>query len=404
MSLAIAKPSQAPEAPRRNGTMTHIPRLTTLALVAVLAAGCAANVGTSPSTAPTESIGAAASTEPSGSPTPEPSIDAPSPEPSPDPSALINCPRPESDDSFATLQNEADLYLPLEFDAIARLDGGEPIAWPRGWDPLLPSFFLGGRETRFYPEYSDYRPADIVMSELQVRLVMDDGTRHDVDATFEPEEDGSNRAVVRMPDIEGKGTMRISLAWRDSCYEVSARTSSRVIIDQPSSVAGCPEGRNRGFDELLAAFEPAIEVGAIEADLIPWRFEGKVAPLWVIDPLPPYVGFARDTATMTVSPGASVTVTNTNSALKLESLDGRDVFAFERAPLIRWLEDGWIHGNEPDAEVVFRGHLVTNDDGTFTFTVPTEPGRYGLEVIFAYDAECTYGTAGFVVGVDVATP
>ena len=384
--------------------VTGYRRLSILAIAALLAAGCGANAASTSS--PTAS-GPSASPSPgqteaiaSADPSPGPSIDPPTPAPSQEPTPL-DCPTPGAHDSFATLHNDADVYLPLEFDSIAPLDGGEPIAWPAGWDPLLPSFFLGGRETRFYSEYSDFRPADIVISELHVRLVMDDGTRHDVDATFEPQDDGSNRAVVRMPDIEGKGTIRISLAWRDSCYEIAARTSSRVIIDQPSEIAGCPEGRNRGFDELRAAFEPTIQVGGIEADLIPWRFEGKVASLWVIDPLPPYVAFTRDSVTMTVAAGASVTVTNTNPALELEALDGRTVIAFERAPLLRWLEDGWIHGNEPDAEIVYRTQLVTNDDGTFTFTVPTEPGRYGLQVIFAYNAECTYGTTGFVVGVDV---
>ena len=134
---------------------------------------------------------------------------------------------------------------------------------------------------------------------------------------------------------------------------------------------------------------------------MPWLFVGKVAPLWGIDPYPPYVGFTRESPTMTVSPGATVSVANTNPAVELQLADGTKAIAWERAPLIRWLEGGFIHGDEPRAEVVFRSEVVTNADGSFTFTVPDEPGRYAISATFDYDAECSFGTAGFVVGVDV---
>ena len=230
---------------------------------------------------------------------------------------------------------------------------------------------------------------------------MDDGSRHDLDVRFEAGFDGANVAVVRIPDIEGKGTIRISLAWRDSCYEVSARTAGRVIIERASSIAGCAVRGHAAFGELAEAFEPPIQVGPLAADLVPWLFTGKAVPLGAIDPPPPYLGFDRETPTMTISPDAAVTISNINPALELALPEGAEVTAYRRAPLIRWLEGGWIYGTEPRAHIVFRSPLVANDDGTFSFTVPTEPGRYGLEALFEYDAECSFGTAGFVVGVDV---
>jgi hypothetical protein len=50
---------------------------------------------------------------------------------------------------------------------------------------------------------------------------------------------------------------------------------------------------------------------------------------------------------------------------------------------------------------VFRSELVEHSDGTFTFDVPTESGRYAAEILFDYNSACSFGTAGFVVGVDV---
>ena len=386
------------------GAVTGFHRLPILAIAALLAAGCGATPRnlSSPSAAAAIASASAVPTTAAPSSSPQPTTASPSsaPEPTVEPVGQ-DCPSTTSDHGLATLGDQADLYLPLEIEAVAPIAGGEPSAIARPREPGQASFFVGGRATRVQPSYDTNEPRDLVMSELRGRLVMDDGTRHDLDVRFEAAEDGANVAVVSIPNIEGRGTIRISLAWRDSCYEVSARTSNRVIIDRPSAIAGCAEGRNRGFDELGATFEPAIQVGPLDARLIPWWFAGKVAPLWVIDALPPYVAFNRDTPTLTASPGTSIPVTSTNAALELWVRDGAEVIAFRRAPLIRWLEDGWIHGNEPDAEIVFRSPLVANDDGTFSFAVPTEPGRYGLEAVFEYDAECSYGTAGFVVGVDV---
>jgi hypothetical protein len=337
--------------------------------------------------------------EPTSSREPEPTDDPETPAPSLEPPAP-SCPRLSADRGFGTIGSDTDLYLSLELETVAPIDGGESFAVPQRWNARQASFFVGGRETRLQPSYDDNRPADIVMTELSLRLIMDDGSRHEADARFEPGEDGANVAVVGVPDVEGWGTVRISLAWRDSCYDVVARTSNRVIVSQPASIAECAAGRNKGFDELGATFEAPLQVGTLEASLAPWLFDGKVAPLWVIDPYPPFVGFTRESPTMTVSPGTIVTVVNTNPEVDLRARDDK-VVAFERGPLIRWLEGGFIHGDEPEAEVVFRSNLVTNADGTYGFTAPDAPGRYAMQAMFDYDAACSYGNAGFVVGVDV---
>lgn len=387
--------------------VTGFYRLPILAIAALLAAGCGANPAGSASPAPGGSTTPSATpTDVATSPSPQPTTAAPSVSPQPTVEAPAQeCPSTTSGYDLANLSGEAFVSFELEIESLAPIAGGEPSAIEAPREPGSPaSFFVGGRETRLQPSYATNEPRDLVMSELRGRLVMDDGSRHDLEVRLEAALEGANVAVVRIPDIEGKGTIRISLAWRDSCYMVSARTSGRVIIERASSIAGCAVRGRAGFEELAKAFAPPIQVGPLAADLLPWHFTGKAAPLVVIDPSEPYVGFDRETPTMTISPGASVTISSTNPRIELALRTGAEVTAYRRAPLIRWLEGGWIYGTEPRAEIVFRSPLVANDDGTFSFAVPTEPGRYGLEALFEYDAECSFGTAGFVVGIDVATP
>ena len=180
--------------------------------------------------------------------------------------------------------------------------------------------------------------------------------------------------------------------------------STPVRIYSSASVAGCATETDAAFEELAAVFEPPLHVGTIDVDIFAPLPRGKIAPMPLIDPLPAYVAFKRDTPTLIKAPGTTLRVSYANPPVELALQPDLEFHFYRRAPLIRWIEGGWIHGDAPEAPVVFRSRPFLRNDGTFAFYVPTEPARYAAELVFDYDAACSFGTAGAVVGIDVVVP
>lgn len=393
--------------------MTRFHRFSILAIAALLAAGC----GASPQTDAPTSAATHASAPPSS--VASPSEPAPSagttsaPTPSSAPTAGASEFRCRSYEpgrdgtGFASVSaRNAPLWLWPEITSLVRADTGESLPLPQppndGW---WAQFVVGGRDARFEVGYgASYAwplPREITLTSLEARLIPDEGLRIDLGVRLEPHPDGAGTiAVVRLPDSAFRGTMKLTAEWRDECFIVNGHGSQYLIMDPPSALDGCPDTRKAGFEGVEALFEEPTTVGLLQRGLVV-HGQGKKVDLSVIDPLPPYVGFRAETPTMTESPGATIQVTIPNPDVIVHARVREKVIAFRRAPLIRWIEGGWIHGNEPEAEIVFRSPLVDLGDGQFSFTAPTEPGRYAVEAVFDYDAQCSYGTIGFVVGVDV---
>lgn len=284
-----------------------------------------------------------------------------------------------------------------------------PVATPD--QPMVPphirrqdavQFLLGGGETRLRFEYaSDGWPAT-PMTISKLRLTLQAVGQDPVKLAVRLEPDAAaTRIFVDVPDITWSGKLEIVAEWQDPCFTYRAMTSSPVLVDPAASVEGCARRTGNAFDELAAIFEPPLTVGGTDADLVGYVFSGKVAPLPVIDPPPPYLGFDQDSPVLVRAPRTTVGVSSENDLIELHAGPSRAVTLYRRGELLRWIEGGWIYGVEERARVVFRSELVEHPDGTFTFDVPADPGRYAAEILFDYDSACSFGTAGFVVGIDV---
>ena len=393
--------------------VTGLHRLSIIAIAALLAAGCGASLQTdAPTSAATDAAATASPAAPPSAParTAGPtSAPTPSSAPTAGPSEF-RCRSYEAErdgSSFASVSaRNGELWLWPEITSLVRADTGESLPLPPPPnDAWWAQFVIGGRDVRFQVGYgASYAwplPREITLTSLEARLIPDEGPRIDLEARFEPHPDGAGTiAVVRLPDGAFRGTMKLTAEWRDECFVVSGHGSQYVIMDPPSAIEGCPDTRKAGFEGVEDLFEEPATVGPLQVGLVV-RGQGKKVDLSVIDPLPPYVGFRAETPTTTASTGATIHVTIPNPDVIVHARVREKVIAFRRAPLIRWIEGGWIHGDEPEAEIVFRSPLVDLGDGQFSFTAPTEPGRYAVEAVFDYDAQCSYGTIGFVVGVDV---
>jgi hypothetical protein len=386
--------------------MTRYRRPLINAMAALLLAGCGANAA-SPSAPPSLSIPTAspvATSEPSPSPSLEPD-GTPIPTTAPAPSTTA-CPASVGEDEPIVTLDAADAFwMQLSIEAMAPVTAtDQPIEPPRSpsrWDGVV--FLLGGAETRLRLDYYPvgWPAAPVTISRLRLTLQADGQDPIRLPVRLEPGETAT-RAFVDVPNMAWSGTLEIVAEWQDSCFTYRARSTTPLLIDPAASVEGCAVRRERAFDELGAVFEPSIGVGPVDANLSPWLFIGKVTPLAVIDPLPPYTGFTRETVTLAAESGATLTVSSWSDELDLWLPDGARVEFYRRGELIRWMEGGWIHGDEPEAKVVFRSTLGESTDG-FTFTLPDEPGRYAATAMFNYNSACSFGTAGFVVGIDVGT-
>jgi hypothetical protein len=372
--------------------------------VAAFAGGC------TPTVVPTASLAAVAP-----SPTPRPTYrliqtyppTAPPPSATPEPPEA-RCPADQrtDDTGFAGIHDEGSVGISMKITSLARSDTGESLPIPApppdfGWSP---GFLVGGSEMRIRAGYYGGRlpfQQDITITSLEASLVADGQPRVALDATYEPNPRGIGTvAVVSVPKGSFRGTLRFSVEWRDECFVVAARGSTPVIIDPPSAIEGCPDRRREGWREVDAKFDPPISVGPLRVGMHAVG-QGKVRDLYYADPPVPYQFFDAESPTMVATPGATIHVSIPNPDIVVHARVRDHVIAFRSAPLIRWLEGGWIHGNEPAAAIVFRSSLVDHGDGAFSFTVPRQPGRYAIEARFDYDSQCSYGTAGFVVGVDV---
>ena len=375
-------------------------------MAALMLAACSTS-SASPSAPPSQSAPSAspvATFEQSPSPSLAPDH-TPPPSTSPEPSTSACATDVGEDNPMVTLSAAAAFWMQLSIQEMAPVLAPdqpiEPPSFPSRWEAV--EFLLGGGETRLHLDYYPvtWPTSPITISKLRLTLHADGQDPVKLPVRLEPGAEAT-KIFVDVPDIDWSGTLEIVAEWQDPCFTYRARSSTLLLIDPASSVASCSERRNPAFEELEATFAPPIGVGPVDANLQPWRFIGKVTSLAVIDPLPPYTGFTRDTVTFAPDPGSTLTISSWSDDLELWLPDGARVDFYRRGELIRWMEGGWIHGEEPEAKVVTRSSLVESADG-FTFTIPDVPGRYAATAVFNYNSACSFGTAGFVVGIDVGT-
>ena len=395
--------------------MRHTSHLT-LALAALVAVGCATGPGT-PAPASSLAAGSAApgsealtdlpAESPVASEAPT-STDAPVPSTAPTPT-------PELCDMFlgedvldieleSTPSGPPDFWQPLLITRITRV--GDPVTEVALPDEQFagsgsPQFLFGGQRAALVLTYEYITWADDASAIDQLRLRFTPSGSKAIDLPFRLRTgDEGPEVVIDVPDVTASGQLDIEMVWHDTCFRFESSTTTWLLIDPPASVNGCATGRSNAFDELSVTFAEKIDVGSTEVNLNPYHFYGKVTSLvFSGDVLPPYTGFDKNGATVSASPGASIAIAD-DGERTLSTRSSSNVIFFRRGELNRWLEGGWIHGDEPEAEVVFESALISTADG-FAFTAPTASGRYVAQPLFDYNSACSYGLAGLAVGVDI---
>ena len=385
--------------------VTGLRRFPIIAIAALLAAGCGANQVPS-STSPTDSALATANPSPSTTPThpgPTPTAPAPSQSPSIEPNEPTCPSAPLRSDPDVFLVDSKDLFwLPMDITRLTPVaDPGIELTPPPSFGREDSGFIVGGGETRFALSYGSLTWLETPHTITRLRMALQAEGHEPIRLAVQLQtgKDGSTSAFVDVPNITWRGSLSVGIEWQDPCFAYEATTVSGVIIDPRATVAGCPDRIAPAFKALDEAFEPPMHVGSIDVELSPWAHLGKVTPLPSIDASHPIYRVRADMPVVIDAPGATVVVTYAN---ELVDLDDGDLLGFyRRGPFLRWLEAGAIYSGDPPPDVVFRSTLVGHADGTFSFVVPGEPGRYVAGLDFVYDSACSYGNAGAAFGIDV---
>ena len=371
--------------------MTDHRRPSSIVLAALMLAGCGATLR-SPVPTPTSSPAVLAT------PTALPTL-------TPVPEVQACAGGPEGRAPAAILTNDAHVFWqPFVVTRVARvLDPDRPLPLPEpGPAAGAPQFMLGGSEIDLYLQYyeASWTEDPPTVDSLEITLDADGQAPVSLPVRLEPAERGYTAAFVDVPDITWSGPVTISATWHDPCFVFEATTTTWLFIDPKPSVSACATSSEPAFVELDAVFAASVRVGPRDAALVASRFTGKVTSLATEDILPAYTHFHSDRPTFSAEPGSTVRITTRDEGPVLTVRADTEVIFFRRGALVRWLEGGWIHGNEPEAEIVFRSPLVARPDG-FTFTLPTDPGRYVAQPLFDYNSACSFGIAGMAVGIDV---
>jgi len=377
--------------------MSGLRSLSTLAIAAALLGACTGAVASPSAATPTAGDTPAPTrpAQPTVALTPVPTTDLFEP-----PSDL--CPALEPwVDPEAELLNGDLVRVSITVTSIAPIDRPDEVTTPPGGAPHSSrAYFLGGRDA----ELSVYNFAwglslPSTITSMAVTLTLEGQAPVALPVRFIAADAGWRNAVIQPPDVDGRGTIDVAIEWRNACFVEAGTGSAPVRIQRAAAIADCPTGYAEGFDELQAAFDAPIAVDAADVDLESWYPIGKVANLASEDPLPPYLAFDATTPTLKVMPSSSIAIAE-HPIVDLAPSAGRGVAFYERDKLLHWIEGGWIHGDAPEAKVIATSKLLTTGGG-FGFDAPADLGRYAAFAAFDYDATCSFGTAGFVVGVDV---
>lgn len=365
--------------PRRLPRMRSSTRcVAVLATVVVVLSACSVGGAATPRPIRTPNVTA-------GPATVEPAV-------TPAPSIPATCP-PGQDFSEATLDIptiEGIEPIELRVDASPGepdpTDAGEPVD-PS--DSQVTGTVLGGRDIELALDVDTPIPGDRgSISNLAAELLaFGSATPLAVDVTF----DGAT-ATIRLPDLETRGTLRISASWTTSCGAGEGSGSIRLAV-LPSSVAsGCVDTDVTA--EVIAALEEeSIQLDSMRVPLVIVSWSERWLDSQFVDEIPQFAGWDRD-ATLEVAPDQSIVLRESVDDLRLVSVR---VVVYDRANVIEFLDpDSTVEAETVDVIRRNAGPL-----GRAGIPAPIDPGRYVFEVQAVWQTSCLNLESYAVIGVDV---
>jgi hypothetical protein len=386
--------------------MTNTFRLTTLALTALLIAGCGTTTQSSPGPS-ADAAGSASAPSAAASAVATTGI-APSPLPSLAPTLATSCtdlpaayevPRANVNSEIGHISTEFGPELVVSREYPDRTFTFDPAPAPEVG--LLPAGYAVPVNLWIVYQFdaiASIGPISLTSVTAEIRI-------HGIGRKVLPVEwakDGPTDwgLIIRgVPDVDAAASVDLGIEWRDRCFTYSAMTSLRdVQLVSTTTTAGCSMKKKSYFDDLTAALAAPVAVGSGEARLVSPVNEAKYLPLISagIDAHPAYA-WDREGATVTAQPGEILVVSRDQPGFELLGMTST---VWTRRSVAEATTD-W----PPQAplEVVVQATPAREPDGSFRLRVPDEPGRYVAALTFGFDWTCATGQAWAVFSLDVAT-
>jgi hypothetical protein len=396
--------------------VTGYRRLTILAIAALLAPGCGASPDASdPSAGP--ATGPSQPTSPSKGPmlAPSPSEASPGMTVVPAPTPADGCPSLDDVD-LSRLEVELGSVYPdgdggiigfsighvggeLQVTRIVEQSGQRRSAVPperkirhdRGQ-------LLGGREFVTFPSDSfEGSRNPQAMIEANVTLELDGAAPIDLPTRFVPGNRNFDQVAVAVPDVNGRGSLRLAFIWADACFRYEASDTIPVDVVPLEQTSGCDLGNETYWDQLHAVLHDSIKVGTTKPAVGSAFNESKFAP-FVNPGIDAFIGYMFDADAPELGVVSGRTVRIENLKPRIELAVRMKVVIWTRRSIARAVTD-----YPPRATVeVSQGRLERLPDGSYELPVPEEPGRYVAALSVEFETACTVGTMWSVVNLSAA--
>jgi hypothetical protein len=384
--------------------VTGYRRFTTLAIAALLGAGC----GATPNSAAPSTIALA-------SPTPAPATirpivpsDPPPELPTPAPGCIalddadldglevdLSSAYPNGDGGFGGF-SIGRVSAVLDVTRVEELSGQRRSAVPpprrfsneRG-------LMLGGRPFVTFPStWFDGHDNPQAMIEARVVLTLDGESPIDLPTRFVPGNENFDQVEVTVPDVAGPGSVELAFVWADPCFRYEAAGTIPVDVVPLARTAACELDEELYWDELHRLLDGSIAVAGTTPNVSSPFNESKFAP-YVNPGIDAFIGYMFDAD----APEPNIA---SGSTIRIERLKER-VHLAEKLKVVIWtrrsIAEAVTDYPPKRAVVAFEGRLERQPDGSYELPVPDDPGRYVVALSVEFDSRCTTGTLWSVVNI-----
>jgi hypothetical protein len=272
--------------------------------------------------------------------------------------------------------------------AAQRLDGTS-VSVPDPGDPSVQDLrsVLGGVETVGRISTDDdgaTRISDLVATgELTV-----DG---EAEARPLPIRLDGTRLATTFPDIDGNATLALRVDFRDACYRLTSTATARLRIGSVATVAACPTAESAALDGYLRRLDEDLRV-VVSGRLVPSEIQTGEWP-WLAG------NFASDSGTLfAVWDRDAAPIRDGPGDRLVFRLDGADAALTVFMTRFYTRSDA-VHELEREIEPVVTRQPAVRQDGSVSFRLPDEPGRYVTFTSFGWETPCLL--AGSVANFEV---
>jgi hypothetical protein len=194
--------------------------------------------------------------------------------------------------------------------------------------------------------------------------------------------------VMSIPDVNGSGTLDLSMTWVDDCYEYRASIAFEVTIASSVAVDSCPVGD--ALAEAMRSHDGAlVDIAGVQRPFNITEFQERYGNGGGFSDGAPLFGFSDQTPVIGAASAASLRYEIVDPEIRL--VDARADFYARDAVLDHTVGEPsyWAH------------RTAGNPTTTFELAVPSKAGRYAVMATFGWELRCAFGSAYALIGVDV---